>query len=64
MALHVYMLDGHQNAFKGQPAKADLSVMVFDSNGEAHGRSTEGFKWALDIEGAVDMMAGGLSPHP
>jgi len=61
MAPHVYMLYGHQNAFKGQPAKADLSVMVIDANGKTHGRNTEGFKWALDIEGAVDMTAGSLS---
>jgi len=37
--------------------------MVFDTNGEAHGRSTEGLRWALDIDGVVDMTAGGLSPR-
>jgi len=30
-------------------------MAVYDTNGEEHGRSNDGFKWALDIEGAVDM---------
>ena len=30
------------------------SMVIVDENGEEHGRSEQGFKWALDIEGAVD----------
>jgi hypothetical protein len=29
-------------------------IQVFDSLGEEHGRSDEGFKWALNIPGAID----------
>jgi len=28
--------------------------MIFDANGEEHGRSENGFKWAFDIPGAID----------
>jgi hypothetical protein len=30
-------------------------LLVYDAHGEAHGRSDIGFKWALDIPGAIDM---------
>ncbi|KAG5292376.1 cysteine desulfurase, mitochondrial precursor, conidia-enriched transcript [Histoplasma ohiense] len=32
-----------------------IAIIIFDSHGEEHGRSELGFKWAFDIEGAVDM---------
>jgi len=31
-----------------------LIVQAYDALGEAHGRSEEGFKWALDIPNALD----------
>lgn len=31
-----------------------LMIHVFDALGEAHGRSAEGFKWALECPGAID----------
>jgi hypothetical protein len=40
----------------GLGATGDMLVVhVYDALGEKHGRSEEGFKWALDIEGAIDM---------
>lgn len=36
-------------------AEFKLCVFVFDAHGEEHGRSAEGFQWALDVPGAVDM---------
>ena len=38
--------------------KAGLSVLIFDANGKEHGRSNAGLKWALNIEGAIDMTKG------
>jgi hypothetical protein len=36
-------------------AKEDLLIIQsFDSLGGEHGRSEDGFKWALDIPGAID----------
>ncbi|KAF2095483.1 FAD-binding domain-containing protein [Rhizodiscina lignyota] len=36
-------------------ADQDMFVIhAFDANGEEHGRSEEGFKWALDLPGAID----------
>lgn len=32
-----------------------LVVHAFDAHGEEHGRSEEGFGWALKLKGAVDM---------
>jgi cysteine desulfurase len=40
--------------------KRGLSVLIFDANGEEQGRSSAGFKWALNIEGAIDMIKGEL----
>ena len=31
-----------------------LVVHAFDSHGEEHGRSIEGFGWALGLKGAID----------
>jgi hypothetical protein len=54
MALHLYCLDLTQGAFTGQDPSPGIAILVFDANGEEHGRSDAGFKWALEIEGAVD----------
>jgi hypothetical protein len=61
MAMHVYVLDSQGSVLKGLPSKVDLSVFVYDANGEEHGRSVDGFKWALDIEGAIDQTKANLS---
>jgi hypothetical protein len=61
MAMHVFVLDSQGRALKGLPSEADLSLFVYDANGEEHGRSAAGFKWALGVEGAIDMTKGGLS---
>jgi hypothetical protein len=53
-AMHFYCLDLDQGAFTGRKSKPGIVVFVYDANGEEHGRSDAGFKWALDIEGAVD----------
>ncbi|GME66435.1 FAD linked oxidase [Neofusicoccum parvum] len=39
---------------KHEAATFRLSMFVFDAYGEEHGRSEEGFKWALDVPEAVD----------
>lgn len=36
-------------------ASMGVAVMMYDAHGEVHGRSAEGFKWAMDIEGAMAM---------
>ena len=36
-------------------ASMGVAIMMFDAHGEEHGRSEEGFKWAMDIEGATVM---------
>jgi hypothetical protein len=41
------------------PDQDVLVVHCFDALGEEHGRET--FKWALDIEGAVDMTRGNMT---
>jgi hypothetical protein len=58
MALHVLIGDMEGYAVRGEPPKPTISLLVFDAHGEDHGRSDAGFKWALDIEGAIDATAG------
>lgn len=57
MALHVFIGDMEGHALRGEPPKPSISLFVFDAHGEEHGRSDAGFKWALDIEGAIDTTA-------
>jgi len=57
MALHVLIGDMEGHALRGGPPKPTISLLVFDAHGEDHGRSEAGFKWALDIEGAIDTTA-------
>lgn len=52
VAFHAYMLN-HKGRFFDAPPGVEL--MVFDANGVEHGRGADGFKWALDIDGAQDM---------
>ncbi|EXJ76697.1 uncharacterized protein A1O5_01205 [Cladophialophora psammophila CBS 110553] len=54
MAMHVFCLDLAHAALTGQNPAAGIMIVVYDANGEAHGRSDEGFGWALGVKGAVD----------
>jgi hypothetical protein len=54
MAMHLFCLDLSHAAFTGQAPQPGIMIVLYDANGEAHGRSDEGFGWALKIGGAVD----------
>lgn len=56
-AMHFYCLDLNQGAFTSQKPRPGIAIFIYDANGEEHGRSVAGFKWALDIKGAVDETA-------
>lgn len=52
--MDLYVLRQQQAAHMG--ASEDLLILqAFDALGEDHGRSEGGFKWALDIPGAMIM---------
>lgn len=53
VGMNVFVLSS-QSKFFATPVDS-IGLMVYDANGLEHGRSEEGFKWALDIPGAVDM---------
>lgn len=55
VALHLYCLDMTAGTYTGKDPKPGLAIFAYDANGLEHGRSEEGFKWALDIPGGVDM---------
>ncbi|KAK5279913.1 hypothetical protein LTR40_007108 [Exophiala xenobiotica] len=42
-------------AYAGNEPKAGLVIFMYDARGEEHGRNEDGFKWALDIKGAMDI---------
>jgi hypothetical protein len=53
IAMFCYLMQKDKLKFIG--AEEDCIVIhVVDGEGEAHGRSSEGFKWALDMPGAID----------
>jgi FAD/FMN-containing dehydrogenase len=54
MAMHVFLGDFAGSAAQGKPATPSIMFLVYDAHGEMHGRSEAGFKWALEIEGAID----------
>ncbi|OQD91215.1 hypothetical protein PENSOL_c057G04362 [Penicillium solitum] len=54
MAMHIFPLDLGQGHYVGDAPNPGIGLHVFDAHGEIHGRGTEGFRWALDIEGAID----------
>lgn len=54
MAMHIFPLDLGQGHYTGDTPKPGIGLHVFEAHGEIHGRGTEGFRWALDIEGAID----------
>ena len=55
MGLQIYVMDLERRGLKEKMPEPDIAVFVYDAHGKEHGRSEEGFKWALDIEGATDM---------
>lgn len=55
LALHLYCLDMTQGSMAAQEPQPGMAIFAYDARGEEHGRSADGFKWALDIEGAIDM---------
>ncbi|KAK2800829.1 hypothetical protein FQN50_007970 [Emmonsiellopsis sp. PD_5] len=55
LSAHVMVTDFEFRTAKGGIAEPSVGLLIFDANGEEHGRSEAGFKWAFDIEGAVDM---------
>lgn len=50
MALHVFILA--KEGLHGDTLEPSLVALPFDAHGEEHGRSSDGFKWLLDIPGA------------
>ena len=51
--MHVFLLNSQSEVL---PSPVDvIGLLVYDANGLDHGRSEAGFKWALEILGAVDM---------
>ncbi|EXJ75968.1 uncharacterized protein A1O5_00476 [Cladophialophora psammophila CBS 110553] len=53
VAFYLFMMRKEQLTHMG-PKEDMLMVHAFDALGETHGRSGDGFKWALDCPGAVD----------
>ena len=54
MVMHVFCLDLAHAALSGQDPKPGIMIVVYDANGEDHGRSAAGFGWALEVEGIVE----------
>ncbi|KAJ9601879.1 hypothetical protein H2200_013628 [Cladophialophora chaetospira] len=55
VAMHLYCLDMTAGTYAGKEPKPGLAIFAYDANGPEHGRSKDGFKWALEIPGAVDL---------
>ncbi|EEH23592.2 cysteine desulfurase, mitochondrial [Paracoccidioides brasiliensis Pb03] len=55
IAAHVSVTNFASPDDQNEATKPDVTMHIFDSHGEEHARSELGFKWAFDIEGAVDM---------
>ena len=49
MAMHLYCLDMTAGTYTGKDPKPGLAICAYDANGPEHGRSEQGFKWALDV---------------
>ncbi|PGH09474.1 cysteine desulfurase, mitochondrial [Blastomyces parvus] len=55
IAAHVVVMDFEPPTGPDDIPQPGIAINIFDSHGAEHGRSELGFKWAFDIEGAVDM---------
>lgn len=53
VAFYLFMMRKEQLPFL-HAMEDILMIHVFDASGETHGRSAEGFKWALDCPGVID----------
>jgi hypothetical protein len=60
VAMHIVNM-GPGMGMPSQGSKPDIGFLLYDANGEAHARSTAGFKWLLDIPGAADFGSGEMS---
>jgi hypothetical protein len=55
VAMHLFVMKMENLKLLGIESKTDmLVVMAYDAYGEEHGRSEEGFKWAIETPGAID----------
>jgi FAD/FMN-containing dehydrogenase len=70
LCLHLYVMSSEESSDEELPEEmkvgsqkdswsrgmnsGQVSIWVYDANGEQHARSTEGFAWAFEIPGAVD----------
>ncbi|KAL2385892.1 hypothetical protein RJZ90_001066 [Blastomyces dermatitidis] len=55
LAAHVVVMNFDPPTGSDAIPQPSIAINIFDAHGEEHGRSELGFKWAFDIEGAVDM---------
>ncbi|KAN0076339.1 hypothetical protein V8E54_006481 [Elaphomyces granulatus] len=53
VAMHVFLMDLEQRTLRDEAPKACLELLIYDAHGKEHAQSEEGFKWALDIDGAM-----------
>ena len=54
LAMHV-LTRGVGMGEAAQGAHPGIAIMMFDANGEEHGRSEDGFAWAFRIPGAIEV---------
>lgn len=52
MAMHVFTVNDALG-FEGTEKQPKIGVIPYDAHGEAHARSSAGFKWLLDIPGVA-----------
>jgi Berberine and berberine like len=59
MALHFYCMTMETKqaeqimGLKKEQARMGIAVLIYDANGEEHGKSEQGFKWAMEIKEAM-----------
>lgn len=46
-------MDLEQRTLRGEAPKPCLELLIYDAYGKEHAQSEDGFKWALDIDGAM-----------
>ena len=51
--MRVCVMDLQQRAFRNEASEPGIAIFIYDANGQEHGRSEAGFKWAFDIEGSL-----------
>jgi hypothetical protein len=53
IAMHIFLMDLEERTLRGEKPKIGLELLIYDAYGEEHAQSEAGFKWALDIDGAM-----------